>query len=305
MAATLGALSLLFQVPAGATGQLRLPTPIPPQPASAEQAQPSGPALWKLGDDDTVIYLFGTVHALPATTEWLSPVIGHALDSAEELVTEVDLSDTHHVREQFLARALLPEGQNLRNLLSQDDKLAYEAAMAGIGLPLAAFDRYKPWYAAMAMSLLPMAKAGFSPAAGVEAVLGKRHDAPGHKRTALESAEYQLDLFDSLPLQAQIAYLRDVSTAVPDMSGNLGEMVETWLKGDADGLAELINKNNSDPVLLEHLLFQRNRAWADWIEARLASPGTVFMAVGAGHLAGPGSVQDELAARGFAVSRIQ
>ena len=311
LATACAALALLLQIPAGAAAQQRLPTPIAPQPAPAEQTEPgeqgeaSGPALWKLRDADTVVYLFGTVHALPVDTQWLGPVIADALDSADELVTEVDLSDTSHIRTQFMARALLPDGTKLRDLLEQEDRQAYEAAMVSIGLPPAAFDRYKPWYAAMAMSLLPMAKAGFSPHTGVEAVLDERHKAPERKRTALESAEYQLELFDSLPMDAQIAYLRDVSKAVPDMGGNLGEMVASWLKGDAEALANLINRDNSDPLVMEHLLFQRNRQWAEWIEARMAEPGTVFLAVGAGHLAGPGSVQDELAARGLAVSRLQ
>jgi uncharacterized protein len=56
---------------------------------------------------------------------------------------------------------------------------------------------------------------------------------------------------------------------------------------------------------MELLLTNRNRAWAEWIAARLDKPGVVFMAVGAGHLAGEQSVQAQLAARGIASSRVQ
>ena len=66
-----------------------------------------------------------------------------------------------------------------------------------------------------------------------------------------------------------------------------------------------MNAEESDAGLTELLLTQRNKAWADWIKARLDKPGTVFMAVGAGHLAGPGSVQDQLSARGLAATRLQ
>jgi uncharacterized protein YbaP (TraB family) len=53
------------------------------------------------------------------------------------------------------------------------------------------------------------------------------------------------------------------------------------------------------------LLTDRNRTWATWLKARLAQPGTIFVAVGAGHLAGKDSVQDVLARSGVTVTRVQ
>ena len=40
----------------------------PPEPVAP--AVP-GPALWKVADKDTTIYLFGTVHALPKDVPWM------------------------------------------------------------------------------------------------------------------------------------------------------------------------------------------------------------------------------------------
>ena len=57
-------------------------------------------------------------------------------------------------------------------------------------------------------------------------------------------------------------------------------------------------------MLYERLLTSRNANWAGWIENRLEQPGTVFIAVGAGHLAGAGSVQEQLEDRGLEVRRI-
>lgn len=310
VAATFGAFILGFQPPAMATAQTPISAPdeiITHEPSAPGQASPeiSGPALWKIGDDDTVIYLFGTVHALPAKTQWLNPHISHAIEQSDEIVTEVDLSDTAAIGAQFMKRALLPEGENLRTLMDEQDRKVFEVAMTDLGLPLPMFDRYKPWYAAMAMSLLPLAKANFTPQTGVEATLLSYDTEKTRKHTALETAEYQLTLFDSMPMPTQLTYLRDVAKIAPTMRGELDEMVDVWLQGDAEKLAKLVNRNNSDPELLEQLLFQRNRQWAEWIETRLQEPGTVFMAVGAGHLAGPGSVQEELAAKGLLVERVQ
>ena len=81
-------------------------------------------------------------------------------------------------------------------------------------------------------------------------------------------------------------------------------MVAEWIEGDAVALAELLNAELDDPVLYERLLTQRNANWAGWIEQRLQQPGTVFVAVGAGHLAGRDSVQEQLAQRDVGVERI-
>jgi hypothetical protein len=70
-------------------------------------------------------------------------------------------------------------------------------------------------------------------------------------------------------------------------------------------VAEESEAEDDDPRLAAALLHPRNRAWADWIAARLATPGRVFVAVGAGHLAGPHSVQAMLAERGLTVTRLQ
>jgi uncharacterized protein YbaP (TraB family) len=91
---------------------------------------------------------------------------------------------------------------------------------------------------------------------------------------------------------------------MPKATSTLDAMVAEWLEGDAVQLAALLNAELTDPVLYERLLTSRNANWAGWIERRLAEPGTVFIAVGAGHLAGRGSVQEQLRDRGLRVKRV-
>jgi uncharacterized protein YbaP (TraB family) len=49
----------------------------------------------------------------------------------------------------------------------------------------------------------------------------------------------------------------------------------------------------------------RNARWTQWVNQRLATPGTVFLAVGAGHLAGDRSVVAMLKKQGRKVKRVQ
>jgi uncharacterized protein YbaP (TraB family) len=96
-----------------------------------------------------------------------------------------------------------------------------------------------------------------------------------------------------------------VVEALPTVRSDIDAMVAAWKSGDADHLAQLLNEDESDPQMRKVLITDRNVAWAKWLKARLDKPGTVFVAVGAGHLAGAGSVQDQLAAAGVTSTRVQ
>lgn len=264
-------------------------SPVQPAPSQAL----SGPALWKVSDPDTVIYLFGTVHALPPDIEWFSGPVERAFHASEELVTEIEISDPAVVQQAIMSRSLLPEGQNLRRLMTEQDRIQFEEALISAGLPVDSFDRLKPWFAAMTLSLMTLPQSGYATENGVEAVLND--NAVQKEKVALETVEEQIELFDGLPKDAQLVFLDRTIESMPDLPEGLARIVAEWIEGDADELARLLNAELADPVLRERLLTRRNANWARWIDARLAEPGTVFVAVGAGHLAGHGSVQDYLA----------
>lgn len=299
----IAALALLGTV-TGCAGTGRIaPQAAAPAPVAAAPAK--GPALWKVADADTTIYLFGTVHVLPKDIDWYDRPIADALGKSDQLITEIYIQPGKEaeVGQIFAAKGMLPEGQTLRGLMSDDQRARYEAALAKLGLPPAALDRLEPWLAAINLSLLPLLQSGYSTDSGVEKQLELK--APGKPRGELETVEYQADLFNSLPMSAQLDFLNSVAENVDAVKPMLDQMVADWLAGDPDGLAKLLNEDLDDPVLAEKLLTTRNANWAQWIQHRLDQPGTVFVAVGAGHLAGAGSVQDALAARGIKAIRIQ
>jgi uncharacterized protein YbaP (TraB family) len=261
-----------------------------------------GPALWKVADADTTIYLFGTVHALPQGKEWFDGRIERAFTASEEIVTEVDLRDQTASAAAMQSAGMLPEGMSLREMMTPDNRRQFEAALVGLGLPVESLDRLEPWMATLTMSLLPLLRQGYQTESGVEMALAAR--AGDKQRGALETIAQQIDLFDGMPMDAQLTFLDKTVEAMPEAKTSLDAMVAEWIEGDADALAALLNAELDDPVLYRRLLTQRNANWAGWIQQRLAQPGTVFVAVGAGHLAGADSVQRQLARRGVKVERI-
>lgn len=279
---------------------------VAPAPAAPAAEVTTGPALWKVADEDTTIYLFGTVHALPESADWMRGPIADALASSDTLVTEVkdsELSDPQ-MQQTMLALGMLPEGTALRSLLDADQTATYEAALAKVGVPAAAFERFKPWMAGLTLSVLPIMQAGYTQESGVEKRI-EEEAGPDKPREALETAASQIAVFDTLPQEAQVAFLMSAAEMIDDIVPMMDQMVAEWLAGDADGLAEMMNRGITDPQLAEALLYKRNRHWVEWIESRMDAPGTVFMAVGAGHLAGENSVQDYLKQEGVTVTRVQ
>jgi len=274
-------------------------------PAADLPAGPEGPALWSVSDEDTTIFLFGTVHVLPKEIKWYDPEIAGALAESDTIVTEINMDPSSEAAMQQLAmsKGMLPAGTTLRSLLNEEQTAAYEAALGKIGVPAQAFDQLKPWMVGLSLSMIPLMQQGYSPDSGVEKiVITKAGDKP---QEALETAEFQLGIFDGLPTEQQVAFLMSAVDGVDEVKTMLDAMVAEWIEGDADSLARIMNDGMDDPSLAEALLYQRNANWAEWIEERLDEPGTVFIAVGAGHLAGKRSVQDYLAEKGIETARVQ
>ncbi|WP_228243928.1 TraB/GumN family protein [Porphyrobacter sp. GA68] len=273
--------------------------------ATLERIQTAGPALWKVADEDTTIFLFGTVHILPEGKQWLTPAVSQALSSSDVMVTEILASEMGDaaMQQRMMQLGMLPQGQTLRSLLNAEQRATYETALQKLNIPAETFDQFKPWMAAMTLSLLPLIQQGYNPEAGVEKAL---EQAAGQdlQRAALETVEQQIAVFDQMPQAAQIAFLVETAQDAENIKPMLDRMVAAWMAGDADLLARIMNEGmESNPLLAERLLYERNRNWAEWIDQRLQQPGTVFMAVGAGHLAGENSVQDYLVQQNIAATR--
>ncbi|MEL7188134.1 MAG: TraB/GumN family protein [Pseudomonadota bacterium] len=277
--------------------------------AEVVQVEPAAnaPAMWQIADEDTTIYLFGTVHLLPDDVEWYTGDVKAALDGSDTLVTELNLTpETEAEVAQFIGQnGMLPQGQTLRGLMSDEQKAAFEGGLAKINVPPETFDQMEPWFASIVMAQILAQASGFTPEKGVETVLETKIG-EDTKRAALETVESQLGGLDSMPIDAQLDFLLEGIEDPIEGIEMLNTLVELWSDGKVVELADLLDDAfETNPLLAERLLYNRNSAWAGWIEDRLDTPGTVFIAAGALHFAGEKSVQDYLAQRGIETERLQ
>lgn len=262
------------------------------------------PALWVVKDEDTTIYLFGTVHLLKPGLSWFDEAVREAFNASDELVVEMIEPDEAAMQQLVISKAINLEVP-LRSRLNDEEKAIYEAAMVSIGMPAAALDQFNPWFAAVTVGLLPLVKAGYETENGVDKVLIAEAKSMGKKLDQLETADEQLDFFAMLPAPSQVAYLIATAQSIDDTAAQMDAMVANWSRADIDSLASAMAEGFPDPQLYHTLLTQRNKNWAGWVKTRLDEPGTVFLAVGAGHLAGRDSLQAKLEGLNISTSRIE
>jgi hypothetical protein len=285
-----------------------------PQPAAQSSAPArlpdADPAMWVVRDADTTVYLFGTFHLMDGKADWFNEEVREAFDRSQELVVEIDLpEDPAAVSAQFqplIGRfARDTQGRSLKNLLSEAEYKTLYEALAPLGIPAGAFDPYEPWFASFMLTGAMGRKLGLSQENGAEFILKRAARERNMTVRQVETLEGQIRMFDSMPHEAQVKQLKEALGDMDKMSSMLPRMLTVWNKGDAAGLDAVMNEGLGDnPALRRTLLGARNEKWAEWIDERMGRPGTVFMAVGAGHLVGSDSVQSFLRKRGIRSSRV-
>lgn len=275
-------------------------------PASSEET--GSPLLWKVEQGDSTLYLLGTFHLLTEDVRWMDDRIASALDSADELVLEISEEQTEPnllvnlVREKGMYR----RAGKLQELLSKETWQDLVQQAGGLGIPGQVIGQFRPWYAAIVLTLQYAQAQGFKPEFGVEAVLTVRAKAEGKPIRGLETAQQQLAALAGHSDRIQVLMLEDTLQQLDDLPRILDDMTQVWVTGDEDGIVELVIGSALEvPELYDALIQQRNRNWIPQLTGRLQQPGVFFVAVGVAHLVGEDSVVALLRDEGYDVQPVR
>jgi len=277
--------------------------------AAAPAQPPAHPALWKLADADTTIWLFGSIHILPAGTNWMDPKIRHAIEESQSLTLETVLDEDPGKVGQILtslgtAHGLPPLAERVPP--AKRDELG--ALVKASGYPMSLLNGMKSWAAAILLTGAALQQIGIETAAspGVEPQLTALFRSAGKPVDGLETPEAQLGFFNQLPESAQRAFLVATLDDPAKARADFHKMLDAWARGDPAAIEKsFADDPEFTPALRDLLIRQRDRNWAETLAKRLEKPGTIFVAVGAGHLVGTDSVQAMLAKKGLKVQRVQ
>ena len=266
-------------------------------------AEGRGPALWVVRDADSTLYLFGTVHLLRPTTGWGTDRVDAAFESADKLILEISNPDDQAAVLPLVQQHGLSPARPLSSLLSAEEVAALDAAAKTVGLSAAQLDVFRPWFAALTLSVAPLTRAGYDPASGVELLLKARAEAAGKPISGFETVDEQIRILAGFSEADQLAFLRSTLEDFETATTDLDKLVEAWAAGDVEAVEALGVRpmREGGEALYQALLVRRNTNWADQIQTELAGSGTAFIAVGAAHLAGDDSVQEILERRGVDV----
>lgn len=270
------------------------------------------PAMWKVKGVHGTVYLFGTVHVMRPEVHWETAKVKEALKGSDTLYLEIE--DVGEAAMQKMQPLIMEIGVDaahpLSTKISKEDVALLDAAAKSLGAPGAdAFEPMKPWLVDATLEMLPAMKAGFDPKMGVDATLQAEAKAQGKPIKGFETAEGQMKVLAGFTDAEQVAMLHDTLVDMPKAADKLNEMLADWTTGDVEKIAALDDADMrvKHPAMYEKVLVKRNVGFADAIGGLLKDPatGTVFAAVGAGHLAGPDSVIKDIEKMGYKVERVE
>jgi len=263
--------------------------------------------LWSIQTQSNKFYLLGSLHLLKQDAYPLAAAIGSAYADCSKIVFETDIAALQEpaMQAKMLQLGLYPEGQNLLQNLDGSTRQLLEKKMNALGLPLAQFARFKPWFIALTLTTLELQRLGFNPIYGLDVHFFNKARTDAKEIGFLEPAEFQLNLLGNMVKKDQIAFLNQTLKDLEVVNELAADLVKLWKAGNANGLHELLFRSFKDyPDIYDRLLIQRNRKWVDEIEVLMRENKNILFVVGAGHLVGPESVVDLLKKRGYKVKQL-
>lgn len=263
------------------------------------------PAWWSVTDGDSTVYLFGTFHILRPELDWKSGPVADAFAGSDELWLEVTgIDDTLLMQNLAIKYGLDPKNPLWRKLDEVERKQLAEAVKA-IGLPWFSIQAYRPWLAALTISMVPAMQAGFEMETGADLTLQADAAAADKPVHAFETAEQQVRFFATLSPAAELGFLRATLADIAAGQDKMDALLAMWESGDVAAMErEIVDDMRTRlPEVHDVLIRRRNQAWSDRIAEMMQGSGTHFVAVGAAHLVGAEGLPALLDARGFTVTR--
>jgi uncharacterized protein len=273
---------------------------------------PQNALLWEITGKGLTkpSYLYGTIHMIPKADFFLTDATKKALGESQKVMFEINMKDMQNpmMLIGIMTKAMMPRGQKLRDLISKEDYALVKARFEEIGMPLPMLEMIKPMFLSAMVDGgdNPMDTTAKSATTAYEMEIMKIAEKDKKEMGGLETMEFQMGIFDSIPLKTQAEMLVKSIKSVNHGDSEFKAMVEMYKSQDIEAMAGTM-KASDDNELSKYegiLLTSRNKNWIPLIAKNSAGKST-FYAVGAGHLGGEMGVVNLLRKEGFTLKALK
>jgi len=275
----------------------------------AEKQSESGAhhSLWKVDGKKNTIYLLGSIHVLKKEDYPLPAPIEAAYTNSQILFFEADLDAAKEpaVALKIQSKMMLPEGETLKDYLSEETFGKLNDHLKEVGLPAVMFERLKPAMAATMMEVMELQKLGFVPQYGLDEHFYRRAKKDDKEIVAFETVEFQLDLLGGFSKAESEVFIKSTLRDIDKLKQEFADLIKAWKTGDSDALAKMLNEASEEsPALFKRLVADRNQSWLARIQEAAAGDKNALIVVGAGHLVGNDTLVALLKKRGYKVTQL-
>jgi uncharacterized protein YbaP (TraB family) len=251
-----------------------LPLPAAARPTVVE----ADPAIFVIRDSDTTVYLFGTFHVLSPDLHWFDGRVERAFAESDQLIVET-----------LPAEGALPTG--------------------GLPAPAARITPAASFLASTQDAVRAGEAQGMGVANGADMVLLRAAAQSGKPVEPLETLDSQYRMIAAIPAEAAspppCAGIQ-CTGAAEELGAAMSQLQRAWANGEHELFAAMLREMRlTAPGAYRTLFVERNARWSNWVAARMRQPGTVFVAIGAAHMAGADGLLLRLAERGLISRRVR
>lgn len=275
--------------------------------------QGSKGVAWVVEDEDTVVYLLGSIHLGTPDLYPFDKKLVTAFNESNALLVEANILDFEGL-EYYAEKALYAEGASLKDDVTTETFAKLEKVAELYNLPMEQLEMQKPWMLANSLSMLGMDDAFGGLTSDEMAMLGidmyfllnaLLQEKPV---VELEGVKAQVEMFDALSPESQEQSLVDVLDSILQPSEEsdyklMQQWFANWKEGNVEAFAESMQMMDGEASEFNEMLFGvRDEQMAQKIIALLKEEeGTYFIVVGAGHFLIEKSIRYHLQQNGYDV----
>ncbi len=265
------------------------------------------PRLYQACDEDSCIYVLGTIHVGDTRISHLTDSIWKAYQESDALALEIDILKS--MQEEDLNSYFLKDDDTIKNYLSDEQYVRLTDFCKKHLLSIELLERMNLSSLYSILENWMYLEMNLSANYGVDMQLAIQAQTDHKELLELESYEFQENLLNSF---SDEFYKEQVDTMLKHFNYEKGEtrlLYDAYLSGNAWLLKQMLGTTRfAEPEEQDYqqkMIIDRNIQMSAKAEQYLQDNKKVFIAVGAAHVLGDKGIIESLQAKGYQVTLVQ